>query len=108
MKEKRFDFQIIYRGKPYHFNSGQEALLFQKGIEYDVQKKYGMKGLREYVSLTYECYKAYYDQYPPIEHLGWFIAYHFSAFRTMDSEDILNDFYEYISDMDSVAFDYGG
>ena len=104
----KYDIQIKYNGKTYRFTSGQEALLFQNGIEYDVQKKYGMKGLREYVALAYECYQKYDDLYSPIEHLGWFIARHFSAFKTMDSEDILNNFYEYLNDMDSVGFDYGG
>lgn len=108
MQGKKFDFQVTYRDKTYHFDSGQETLLFQKGIEYGVQKKYGMEGLKEYISLAYDCYQKHNDLYPPIEHMAWFIAYHFSAFRTMDSEYILDSFYEYINDMDSVGFDYGG
>lgn len=105
---KKFDFQVKYKDKTYRFNSGQEALLFQKGIENGVQKRYGMKGLSEYVSKVYDCYVKHESVYPPIEHLGWFVAQNYSEFRTLDSEKILELFDEYLADEDDVEFHFGG
>lgn len=90
---KKYDIQILFRGKTYHFNTGHEAMFFQTGINNDVQKKFGIKGLLEYVSKAYRCYLDD-EHHTPLSDLGDFVARHYTKCKKMDSEQILEWFYE--------------
>ena len=84
--------QITYRGKTYNFIYGSQAYIFHMGLYNDVQKKYGIKGLLEYVSLVNACYLK--DDNPtPLGALSDFVAKHFTKCKKLGREEILDLFY---------------
>ena len=85
--------QITYRGKTYNFIYGSQAYIFHTGLYNDVQKKYGIKGLLEYVSLVNACYLKDSNR-TPLGALSDYVATHFKKCKKLGREEILDLFYE--------------
>ena len=49
-------FHVNYKNNVYTYNSGTEAMIFDYGVNNDLDRKYGKKALLEYVELVYELY----------------------------------------------------
>lgn len=56
MKEKELNFTVTYGKHTFTFHQGAEVYIFHTGIYNDIDKKYGIKGLREYVAFVHDCY----------------------------------------------------
>ena len=85
--------KITYRGKTYNFIYGSQAYIFHTGLYNGVQKKYGMKGLLEYVSLVHDCYLKDSNR-TPLGALSDFVATHFKKCKKLGRHEILDLFYE--------------
>lgn len=85
--------QVTFRKKLYNFDFGSQAYIFHTGIYNNVQKKYGIKGLLEYVSLTHDCYLKDSNR-TPLGAFSDFVAHHFTKCKKMGRYDILEWFYE--------------
>ncbi len=48
--------EITYKQKIYAFEYGSEAFIFHAGIYNDMDKKYCIQGLLDYVSFVHGCY----------------------------------------------------
>lgn len=85
--------QITYKNKTYNFTYGSQAYIFHTGIYNDVDKKYGIKGLLEYVSLVNACYLKDSNR-TPLGALSDYVATNFKKCRKLGREEILDLFYE--------------
>ncbi len=87
--------QITYKDKIYAFEYGSEAYIFHTGIYNDVEEKYGINGLLEYVAIVHECYLS--DTYrTPLGEFCDYVAEHWNEIKTLDRYEILDKFYKEI------------
>jgi len=56
MKSKTLSFHVNYDNQIYTYKSGTETMIFDYGINNEIDRKYSMKALKEYVALVYELY----------------------------------------------------
>lgn len=94
-KEKEVSVKVTHEGVEYEFHYGSEAYIFHTGIYNDIQEKYGMKGLLEYVSLVHECYISDSNR-TPLGALADYIAEHWQKVRKKGRHEILDEFYSYV------------
>ena len=73
MTEKELNFIVMYGKETFFFKQGSKAFILHTGIENDIDKKYGMQELRNYVSFVHDCYIAD-DNATPLGALADFIA----------------------------------
>ena len=89
---KPVTFHVNYDNKVYTYKSGTEVMIFDYGIGNEIDRKYGMKALKEYVELVYELYLS--DDNPtPLGTLCDYVAKHWKKVRNKDRYDILDEFY---------------
>lgn len=85
--------QITYRNKTYAFDFGSEAYIFHIGIYNEIDRKYGLKTLLEYVGVVQHCYLSDSNR-TPLGALADYIAAHWKKLKSANRYDILERFYE--------------
>ena len=90
--ENKISFQVMYGKQTYNFNYGSEAYIFHTGIYNDMDKKYSLKVLLEYVALTHECYLKDSNR-TPLGALADYIATNWKDVKDFGRYDILDKFY---------------
>ena len=93
MKEKELNFIVTYGKQTFVFKQGSKAFIFHSGIYNQIDKKYGSKGLREYVDFVHDCYIAD-DNHTPLGALADYIATHWKKIKDKGRYDVLEEFYE--------------
>ena len=86
---------VTYKGKEYNFEFGSEAYIFHTGIYNDMDTKYSVKQLMQYVALVHSCYLSDSNR-TPLGDLCDYVATHWKRLRTMGKYDILDDFYDHV------------
>jgi hypothetical protein len=71
--QKELNFIVMYGKETFFFKQGSKAFILHTGIENDIDKKYGMQELRDYVSFVHDCYIAD-DNHTPLGALADYIA----------------------------------
>ena len=54
--EKELNFIVMYGKETFFFKQGSKAFILHTGIENQIDKKYGIQGLREYTAFVHDCY----------------------------------------------------
>lgn len=85
--------KITYRDKTYAFDFGSEAYIFHIGIYNEIDRKYGLKTLLEYVGFVQHCYLSDSNR-TPLGALADYIAGHWKKLKSANRYDILERFYE--------------
>ena len=93
MKEKELNFIITYGKETFFFKQGSKAFILHSGIYNDIDKKYGISGLREYVAFVHNCYLAD-DNHTPLGTLADYIATHWKKLKKKGRRNVLEEFYE--------------
>ena len=92
MIEKELKFTVTYGKHTFTFEQGSKAYIFHTGVYNDIDKKYGIKGLHEYVDFVHDCYIE--DSNPtPLGRLGDYIAYRWKKARKDGIYETLDKFY---------------
>ena len=87
--------QVTYKDNVYAFEYGSQAYIFHTGIYNDVDDRFGIDGLLEYVNKIHECYLSD-DNRTPLGELCDYVAEHWKKVRKMSKSKILENFYEEI------------
>lgn len=90
--DKELTFHVKYGKHTYTFNFGSEVYIFHTGIYNDMDKRYGLKILLEYVALTHECYLKDSNR-TPLGALADYIAEHWKKVKKLDCYELLDQFY---------------
>lgn len=85
-------FHVNYKNNVYTYNSGTEAMIFDYGVNNDLDRKYGKKALLEYVELVYELYLKDSND-TPLGTLCDYVAKHWKKLRNKSRYEILEEFY---------------
>lgn len=91
--EKQLNFIVTYGKDTFFFNQGSKAFILHTGIYNEIDKKYGIKALREYTSFVHDCYLAD-DNHTPLGALADFIANQWSTLKKLGRNEVLEKFYE--------------
>lgn len=91
--EKSLNFIVNYGNHTFTFQQGSKAYIFHTGVYNDMDKKYGLKGLLDYVAFVHECYLFDPNQ-TPLGALADYIATHWKKIRKLGCSDVLEKFYE--------------
>lgn len=89
---KTLTFHVNYDNQIYTYNSGTEAMIFDYGVNNDLDRKYGFKALKEYVALVYELYLSDSND-TPLGKLCDYVAQNWKKLKAKDRYDILEEFY---------------
>ncbi len=90
---KTLSFHVNYDNKIYTYKSGTEAMIFDYGVNNEIDRKYSMKALKEYVALVYELYLTDSNDYTPLCNLCDYVAKNWKKLKTKDRYAILDEFY---------------
>ena len=90
--KKQLSFEIKYGKETYRFEYGSEAYIFHTGIYDDMDKKYGLKVLLEYVAFTQNCYLSDSNR-TPLGELADYIAENWKSAKKLDRYELLDEFY---------------
>ena len=93
MNEQELNFIITYGKETFFYKQGSKAYIFHTGIYNDIDKKYGIKGLREYVEFVHDCYIAD-DNHTPLGTLVDYIATNWKKLKNKGHRKVLQEFYE--------------
>lgn len=88
----KLSFHVNYNNNIYTYNSGTEAMIFDYGVLNELDRKYGMKTLKEYVAFVYELYLSDSND-TPLGKLCDHVAQHWKKLKSKDRYDILDEFY---------------
>lgn len=86
---------VTYKDKEYNFDFGSQAYIFHTGIYNNMDKRYSVKQLLQYVSLIQTCYLSDNNR-TPLGELCDYVAKHWKRIKSMGRYDILDEFYDYI------------
>lgn len=92
---KTFTFHVNYDNQIYTYISGTEAMIFDYGVNNDLDHKYGMQALKEYVALVYELYLSDSND-TPLGKLCDYIAQRWKKVKNKSKYKILDEFYSTI------------
>ena len=92
MNEQELNFIITYGKETFFYKQGSKAYIFHTGIYNDIDKKYGIKGLREYVEFVHDCYIAD-DNHTTLGTLSDYIATNWQTLKKLGLTDVLKKFY---------------
>ncbi len=67
-------------------------MIFDYGVNNEIDRKYGIKALKEYVALIYELYLSDSND-TPLGKLCDYVVQHWKKLKTKDRYAILNEFY---------------
>ena len=89
---KELNFTITYGKRTYTFQQGSKVYIFHIGIYNDMDKKYSMKSLLEYISFVHDCY-IIDDNPTPLGALADYIAKHWKKLKNKGHRAVLEEFY---------------
>lgn len=92
---KTLTFHVNYDNQIYTYKSGTEAMIFDYGVNNDLDRKHGMQALKEYVALVYELYLSDSND-TPLGKLCDYVAQHWKKLKSKSKYDILDEFYSKI------------
>lgn len=92
---KTLTFHVNYDNQIYTYKSGTEAMIFDYGVNNDLDRKHGMQALKEYVALVYELYLSDSND-TPLGKLCDYVAQHWKKLKNKSKYDILDEFYSKI------------
>lgn len=90
---KTLTFHVNYNNQIYTYKSGAEVMIFDYGVNNEIDRKYSMKALKEYVALVYELYLSDSNDYTPLCNLCDYVARNWKKLKNKDRYDILDEFY---------------
>ncbi len=90
---KILTFHVNYNNQIYTYKSGAEVMIFDYGVNNEIDRKYSMKALKEYVALVYELYLSDSNDYTPLCNLCDYVARNWKKLKNKDKYDILDEFY---------------
>ena len=90
--QKELQFTVTYGKQIFTFAQGSKAYIFHTGIYNDIDKKYGIKGLLEYIAFVHDCYLVD-DNHTPLGALADFIAINWKNLKNKGRYDVLEEFY---------------
>ncbi len=93
MNETELKFIITYGKHTFTFEQGSKAYIFHTGVYNDIDKKYGIKGLLEYVDFVHDCYIEDSNR-TPLGALADYIAMHWKKLKNKGRYEVLEKFYE--------------
>lgn len=93
MPEKELTFSVTFGKHTFTYQFGSEVYIFHTGIYNNIHKKYGIKGLQEYVAFVQKCYLSD-DNRTPLGSLADYIAEHWEKLKNKGRYDVLEEFYE--------------
>ncbi len=85
-------FLIEYKENTYSFEYGSQVYIFHTGIYNEIDIKYGMEELLEYVEFVQECYLKDSNR-TPLGSLADYIAENWERVKSLSRFDILEEFY---------------
>lgn len=89
---KNISFHVNYDNEVYTYQSGTESMISYYGALNNMDRKYGLRGLKEYVALVYDLYiKDSNDT--PLGRLCDYVARHWKKLKNKGKYDILEEFY---------------
>ena len=91
--EKQLNFIITYGKDTFSFTQGSKAYIFHTGVYNDIVKKYGIRGLLEYVDFVHDCYIEDSNR-TPLGALADYIAAKWKKIKNKSLYDVLEKFYE--------------
>ncbi len=89
---KTLSFHIVYDNKIYSYKSGTETMIFDYGVNNELDRKYGLKALKEYVTLVHDLYLKDSND-TPLGKLCDYVAKHWKKLKNKSLYDILDEFY---------------
>ena len=92
MNQQELNFIVMYGKETFFFKQGSKAYILHTGIENDIDKKYGIQGLRDYVSFVHDCYIAD-DNHTPLGALADYVATNWQKLKKLGRTDVLKKFY---------------
>ena len=90
---KTLSFHVNYDNNIYTYSSGAEAMIFDYGVNNNIDRKYGLKALKEYVALVYSLYLADSNSYTPLCELCEYVAKLWKQLKHKARYEILEEFY---------------
>ena len=90
-----FTVTVTYNGVEYTFEFGSQAYIFQTGLYNDIHKRFGIKGLLEYVVVVHDCYISDSNR-TPLGALADYVAEHWRKIRKKGRHEILDEFYSHV------------
>lgn len=90
--QKDLKFTVTYGKDTFAFEQGSKAYIFHTGVYNDIDKKYGIKGLLEYVSYVFDCYLSD-SNHTPLDALADYIARNWEKLKNKNCHDLLDEFY---------------
>lgn len=91
--ENEIRFYADYKGVIFNLSYGSEAYILQAGIYNEIDTKYGICELMNFVNLVRDCYIKD-DRPTPIGALSDYIAENWEQVREMERSAILEKFYD--------------
>ena len=91
--QKELQFTVTYNKQTFTFQQGSKAYIFHTGVYNDIDKKYGVKNLLDYVNFVHDCYLAD-DNHTPLGALADYIATHWKKLKNKGRYDVLEEFYD--------------
>lgn len=92
---KTLTFCVKYGNQIYTYKSGAEVMIFDYAVNNDLDRKHGIKALKEYVALVYELYLSDSND-TPLGKLCDYVTQRWKKLKTKDRYDILEEFYSRI------------
>lgn len=89
---KTLTFHVNYENTIYTFKTGTETMIFECGINNEVDRKHGMQALKKYVALVYELYLSDSND-TPLGKLCDYVALHWKKLKNKGRYEILEEFY---------------
>ena len=84
---------IEYKNHVFHYEHGYQAYILDYALYHDIDQKYGINGLKDFVSRVAECYLKDSNT-TPLGALTDFMAEHWEEIKDLSRYDILTKFYE--------------
>jgi len=91
--EQKIKFQVKYYDKEYTFDYGSEVFIFHTGIYNDIDKKYGLEALLDYVALTHNSYLSDSNR-TPLGAFADYVATNWKKVKHLGKYNLLDKFYE--------------
>ena len=91
--QKDLQFTVTYGKQTFTFEQGSKLYIFHTGIYNDIDKKYGIKGLRVYVEFVHYCYIDD-DNNTPLGALADYVATNWKKLKNKGHRKVLQEFYE--------------
>lgn len=89
---KDLQFTVTYKGKTYEYDFGSQAYIFHTCLYNKMDRKYGKRGLLQYVALVQACYLADSNR-TPLGAFADYVARNWKYVKELGRYEILEKFY---------------